>query len=967
MPHVGNPGEDCTNPLIEAIAAPALLLSPQTDILAVNRAGLSLLGHDHASDLRGKPLSDCLCPIEASGFLGHLSQIAERPAPLDTAMAAVRGPGGTQLFRANGIKDASGTLQGYLLQQVDPTPHGADFPPSEDERDPLPRRQWELDLTNGEIRMQASGPGLPDITAPSIAEYLRELAPRDVVALHCGITRLASSVEPEFRRNYQLDSPALGRRSIFASGEVYARDENGVPLRITVEEIDVTGISSEGGEVHGLSEGDSRWRSAVQGANQAVWDHDFERDLHFLSKTWRDLRGLGPDDQIPKTTEDWLLTIHPQDVAHLEEDWRRIDAGETDIINYKFRQRHKDGHWVWFLSRGSVVRRDAAGAPVHIIGTDTDITDIKSVELEGQRMSRRLDVAMEAAGMARWEIDPETRSIFWNNHRLIMPELAGGRRGRSFPDWAQRIHPEDREEALAYLGACIDRRCDIAHDYRVLTREGGIRHIRARGKYITDDEAEPRYYGVSFDVTHDKLKTQALEQARARLEYESRHDAMTGLANRRKLDEAYATQASIHRAGSAKRLAVLHFDIDHFKHINDTLGHDAGDATLKHAASVLRRTTPPGALVSRVGGDEFVALLFDAPGDATLERIAEDIIGEISQPFFYGAQECKIGTSIGVATTDYPSADGGQLFINADLALYEAKQAGRGRVRFYSASMKEQARRRKTSFDALSAGFEKGEITCHYQPQFDTETLEVTGLEALVRWQSGKYGMISPQEFLRTAEEMGLIAQCDELVLRRAVHDIKSWTAAGLAVPPVSVNVSANRLNDPTLAESLRAMDLPAGMLTFELLESAFLDARSSVIDQNLRAINALGIDIEIDDFGSGHASIASLLEIAPKRLKIDRNLVQPIVGSQRQKDLVRTIIGIGHMLGIKVVAEGVESDAHIHILREMRCCYLQGFGLARPMDAKTTARFLAERRGASEETMRSLALPAKGKISQQA
>lgn len=686
------------------------------------------------------------------------------------------------------------------------------------------------------------------------------------------------------------------------------------------------------------TERDNRWIMAVLSANQAVWDHDFERNEHYLSDAWRSLRGLTVDDDIPLSTEKWFTTIHENDVAHLEEEWRRIDDGETDIINYKFRQRHKDGHWVWFLSRGRVVRRDADGLPARIVGTDTDITDIKTVELESQRMTQRLAVAMEAAGMGRWELNLETGEAYWDDHLLKILGIKDGQNIRPGKDWLQFVHPDDRDEVYPYLEHHLENRLDIERDYRILKTDGETIHIRALAKFTNNAEAGPCYYGVNFDITRDKRQAEELEKARALLEYESRHDALTKLANRRKLDEVF----SEHVKNSDSGVSVMHFDIDHFKQINDTLGHDAGDATLKHAADVLQRHIAGNALVSRVGGDEFVGLMLEAIDEQELQNIAEAIIREMAQPFYYGSQKCAISTSIGIATcTDCEFRDS-SLFINADLALYEAKKAGRGRYRFYFPSMKEEARGRKKTFDALSAGFEKGEITCHYQPQFDAVTLELSGLEALVRWESEAFGLMMPHQFLGVAEDMGVLSQVDDLVLRRVLHDIENWKTAGINVPPISVNVSSSRLNDPAFADQLRAFDIPAGMLSFELLESAFLDTKNNVVGRNLGVVSELGINIEIDDFGSGHASIASLLAVSPKRLKIDRALVSPITTSERQRDLVKNIVGIGHMLGIKVVAEGVETAAHIKILQAMRCDFLQGFGLSRPMDGTKTGPFIA-------------------------
>lgn len=686
------------------------------------------------------------------------------------------------------------------------------------------------------------------------------------------------------------------------------------------------------------------WKFALACANQGVWDHDFERGRHRLSPEWRALRGLEVDEAAPETTEDWLKTIHPQDLDHIKEELQRLESGETDIINYKFRQRHAEGHWICILSCGRVVRRDAQGQPARIVGTDTDITDIKTVQMEWLRMAERLDVAMEAAEMGRWEFHVNTNEAFWDDRLLKMFSIKDGKNRRDGDDWANFIHPDDREATLAYAEECLERQVDVAYDYRHLAPDGSIRYIRSRGKYVDDVQTGPRYYGVNFDVTNDHERAQELEQARLRLEHESRHDALTGLANRRHLDQIY-TEHSKKAHKHPSKMAVLHFDIDHFKQINDTLGHDAGDATLKHAADILQRNTPDSALVSRVGGDEFVAFFIDAPPKDILTDIAEKIIADMSAPYYYGVQQCNIGTSIGIAVSPVHQDANSNLFIDADLALYEAKKAGRGRYRFYNSKMKEEARRRKNSFDALLAGFDQGEITCHYQPQFDAKTLELTGMEALVRWESADFGLIMPNEFLQTAEDMGLLAQFDELVLHQALRDMESWEARGLDIPKVSVNVSSHRLNDPGLADRLGKLDLPTGRLSFELLESAFLDAQNDVIDRNLSLIGELGIEVEIDDFGSGHASIASLLQIAPKRLKVDRTLVQPIVGSKRQQKLVRTIIDIGKMLNIDVIAEGVETTAHVAILQKLGCCYLQGYGLAHPMSADAVIDFVTNLR----------------------
>lgn len=693
-----------------------------------------------------------------------------------------------------------------------------------------------------------------------------------------------------------------------------------------------------------LAESEWRWKMAVHSADQGIWDHDFENDRHYVSRTWRDLRGLSVADAFPGSTEDWLRTIHPADIDHIQEELRKLDAGETDSINYKFRQRHAAGHWVWFFSKGRVVRRTASGEVARIIGTDTDISEIKKVEMESQRMARRLEAALQASGMARWEYDIGARYVFWDDQMLRLAGIEDGQNIRSANDLKTIVHPEDRARVLDTTRAALAEERDFNSDHRILRPDGTVRYVRSRGTCVREEGSNTRFYGVVMDVTRDHERTLALEEARARLEHDSRHDALTGLANRRYLDANYLDLAQT-KQSQKNRVAVMHFDVDHFKQINDTLGHDAGDALLKHVADVLVRNLPDGTVVSRVGGDEFVALLATAPAQPVLRSLAELIIEEMSEPFFYDSQLCNVGTSIGVAISAPDEPLENSLFIHADLALYDAKKAGRGRVRFFDDAMKQEARRRKNSFDALLDGFEQGEITCHYQPQFDARTLELAGVEALVRWESKKHGLMMPDEFLGTAADMGLMADFDELVLKKALEDLETWDAAGFDVPRISVNVSSHRLNDPTLSQRLSRVNLPRGRLSFELLESAFLDSRNEVIDRNLALLDEIGIEIEIDDFGSGHASIVSLLQIAPKRLKVDRVLVGPVINSKRQRDLVGRILEIGKMLDVTVIAEGVETSEHVEVMRNLDCDILQGYGLARPMDRAAIVDLLARMR----------------------
>jgi EAL domain-containing protein (putative c-di-GMP-specific phosphodiesterase class I) len=244
--------------------------------------------------------------------------------------------------------------------------------------------------------------------------------------------------------------------------------------------------------------------------------------------------------------------------------------------------------------------------------------------------------------------------------------------------------------------------------------------------------------------------------------------------------------------------------------------------------------------------------------------------------------------------------------------------------------------------DDILTSLDRGEFGCVYQPQFCASSLKVSGIEVLVRWHHPKRGMLSPIEFLDTAEELGVVSRLDQIVLERALADVAVWEAQGLPVPRISVNVSGRRLRDPALPAWIDHLGERAKNISFELLESIFLDDSDDLLKSNLQAIRDLGISIEVDDFGTGHASIVGLLNLRPDRLKIDRQLILPILGSERQRLLVKSIVEIGKVQGIGVVAEGVETAAHIDVLRDLGCDFLQGYGLCRPVPAAEIQGLLA-------------------------
>lgn len=427
--------------------------------------------------------------------------------------------------------------------------------------------------------------------------------------------------------------------------------------------------------------------------------------------------------------------------------------------------------------------------------------------------------------------------------------------------------------------------------------------------------------------------------AQARVRHTAMHDSLTGIANRRFLDEELSKLAYRCKL-NGERLAVMHIDLDRFKQINDTMGHAVGDEVLVYTAQTLRNNLSDQDFVARVGGDEFVVLRTGNLERVDLARQASRLIEELSTPVEIKGRKCWFGVSIGIAISDGTEIETRDLLVNADIALYRAKK-GRGCFEFFTSEIQAEVVAYKQTADGIQAGLIRGEFVAAYQPQMAADTFEICGVEALVRWQHPEKGLLSPHEFLSVAEDLNAVDTIDRLVLEQGLRDMATWHDSQLSIDKLSVNVSARRLLDTTLIDAMRSIELPTGTLAFELLESIFFDNVDEELAWNIDMLKEMGIKIELDDFGSGHASIISLVKLGPDAIKIDRELISTIAEERSRCDLVRSIVEIGRSLGVKITAEGVETLDQALLLRGMGCDVLQGYYFAKPMLAESIPEFV--------------------------
>lgn len=582
-------------------------------------------------------------------------------------------------------------------------------------------------------------------------------------------------------------------------------------------------------------------------------------------------------------------------------------------------------------------------------------------EQEFQDLLRRLEVAVDASRIGVWEHSINRDEILWDAqmHRLYQT----GRTVRQVPPslWTNAIHPEDRERAERDFADAITEQGPYHSQFRIVLPNGDIRHLRSCAHFYVDADGAPSFIGAEWDVTADVLlnaelarqkqvaeaRALALEESKARIEYLADHDYLTGLPNRRVLDKRLA-ELPVDRGVSS--LAVLHLDLDQFKQINDSYGHAAGDAVLRAAALRIAAAIPPSGMVARVGGDEFVIVLVNFADAGELKRIIEDVQGRLRKKIRFRRDMLQSGASIGVSWSSDRRAR--NLLAESDLALYQAKKLGRNRIEFFTRQLQDDLRSKRLLAEELKAALEEDNIVPYYQVQIDARTREITGLEALARWRHPEKGVLAPGSFLKVADEHGFSADVDAAILKKVLEDRIEWLGRGKRVPRIAVNISSPRLVDLSLIEKLLRLDIPSGAIAFELLETIFLDDCDENMLASINLIKHMGIDIEIDDFGSGHASLIGLVRLRPKRLKIDRQLVAGIAESAEQRRVVGSILDIAKALDVEVIAEGVETEAHAATLTRLGCDSLQGYALGYPVPADEVADLLAmEDRGKPKVT----------------
>ncbi len=651
----------------------------------------------------------------------------------------------------------------------------------------------------------------------------------------------------------------------------------------------------------------------------------------------------------------WDLFVPPEEKEGLMSRFEQLRRGQVPS--------EYENSWVTqggdrrIISWSNTALFDNAGAVEYIISIGIDITERKRAEEALRESEERYALAALSASDGLWDWNLKTNKIYFSSRWKAMLGCQEDEVGDSPVEWFSRVHPEDLPQLKAdicdYLHGQASAVIPFKNEQRILHRDGRYRWVLCQGLAVWADNQQPtRLAGSQTDITQRKL-------AEAQLMHSAFHDALTGLPNRTLFRERLEQAIEQAKEDQAYKFAVLFLDLDRFKIINDSLGHLIGDRLLVAVARRIKAHLRPDDMVARLGGDEFAILLNSVPRVDQAVAIAERIQLELAKPIILEEQRIFTATSIGIAigSDEYDWPD--DILRDADMAMYQAKAKGRARYELFKADMRTRLEEMWQLEAELRHALEREELQLYYQPIVSLVDGSLAGVEALLRWQHPERGLVDPIEFIPLAEEIGLIPVIGAWVLQAACTQMVAWRAAGFTSLRVSVNVSPFQLKQSPQADTLpieaellpdlvkrtlAETNLPPQALELEITESmTMLNQEFSLA--MVKALSELGVRIAVDDFGLGSA-LDFLTYFPISTLKIDQSFVRGMTGESRDAAFIAAIIAMAHSLKLKVVAEGVETEAQLALLKAQQCDEVQGYLLSRPLSVKAITELLqAEQR----------------------
>lgn len=673
-----------------------------------------------------------------------------------------------------------------------------------------------------------------------------------------------------------------------------------------------------------LVQNEERWKYALEGSGDGIWDWDVQAKRMLFSKNWAKILGF-EEDEIGIGMEDWVKRVHPDDLPRIFADVQAHLEGKTPAYINEYRCLAKDGTWKWILDRGMVVSRTEDGKPLRMVGTHTDISERKKIEESMQLAS--LVYQNSSEGMTVTDVDGTILNI-----NPAFTEITG----YTLEDVAGKNHDflnAGRQDEAFYKAMWQAIRSTGRWQGEVWNkRKNGEVYVEwlSINTIYNEDGTPHRRVSLFSDITKKK-ETEELVWKQANF------DALTGLPNRRMfLDRLEQEIKKAHRAH--QRMAIMLLDLDHFKEINDTLGHDIGDSLLQEAANRLVSCVRETDTVARLGGDEFTVILGSLHESKDVERVYQSILRRLAEPFQLGSEVAYVSVSIGITLYPEDATSMDELLKNADQAMYEAKSQGRNRYSYYTPSMQEAAQNRMRLVNDLHGALVDNQFRVLYQPIVDLATGDIYKAEALIRWQHPTRGLISPADFIPVAEDTGMIIDIGDWIFKQAANQVKRWREIHHDGFQISVNKSPVQfLNEGKTHNSwilyLEKLGLSGDSIVVEITERLLMDARTIVIDK-LTEFHDAGMQVSLDDFGTGYSSLSYLKKFNIDYLKIDKSFIYSLARNSVDMALCEAIIHMSHRLGMKVVAEGVETEEQRDLLLSAGCDFAQGYLFSPPIAA---------------------------------
>ncbi|MDT8999611.1 EAL domain-containing protein [Paucibacter sp. APW11] len=656
------------------------------------------------------------------------------------------------------------------------------------------------------------------------------------------------------------------------------------------------------------------------------------------------------DSQLPRQQllqQGWAALIDDKDLPAFNDAWQHCLRTKTALsLDLRLRGHNAAARWQLCLAAPC---HDAQGRLSHWLGSFTDISARKEAEQQLREADALWKLALESIGDGVWDWYVQTGVELFSERYLQMYGFDADEIENISRTFDERTHPDDIAQMELDRRAHFEGRSPLyVNEHRVRCKDGSWKWVLSRGMVISRDaEGRPlRMVGTHTDITERKA-------AEALIWKQAHFDALTGLPNRRMLRERLEQDLTLARA-AGEQLAVLFIDLDHFKEVNDSLGHDRGDALLVQAAQRIRAALRPQDTVARMGGDEFTVLLPAVPDEQSLSDIVHALIKTLASPFELGEDRAFVSASIGISLFPRDGEQIETLFKHADQALYVAKAAGRNRYSVFTPALQAAAQLRMRLTNDLREALARQQFRLVFQPIVELRTGAIHKAEALLRWLHPEHGLISPADFVPLAESSGLIMEIDAWVFEQAVGLAQRWRKQHDANFQLSINRSPLQFRGESKHYEhwllrLAANGLAGAGLAMEITEGLLLDSDGGA-HQQLQALRAAGISISLDDFGTGYSSLAYLQRYEIDCLKIDQSFVRHLEVGSKDFAVCKAIITLAHELGLKVVAEGVETQAQHELLLQAGCDYGQGFWFARPMSAADIETLLRKRTSSSSD-----------------